>query len=54
MNGVISGFQKYAHRDEPDEDLELDSQEAINPEEAKAQLAAKKPPSPKDRDPIDY
>ena len=54
LDGVISGFQKYAHRDEPDEDVELDSQDAINPEEAKAQLAAKKPPSPKDRDPIDY
>ena len=51
---MISSFQKHAHRDEPDEEMELEAQEPINPEEAKAQLAATKPPSPKDKDPQEY
>lgn len=54
LDGVISSFQKYAHRDEPDEEMELEAQEPIDPEEAKAQLAATKPPSPKDKDPQEY
>ena len=54
LDGVITGFQKHAHRDEPEEEVELESQEPINPEEAKAQLAATKPPSPKDKDPLEY
>ena len=37
-----------------EEEEELQSQEPINPEEAKAQLAATKPPSPKDKDPLEY
>ena len=53
-DGVITGFQKHAHRDEPEEEVELEGQEPINPEEAKAQLAATKPPSPKDKDPLEY
>ena len=54
LDGVISSFQKHAHRDEPDEEMELEAQEPIDPEEAKAQLAATKPPSPKDKDPQEY
>ena len=54
LDSVITGIQKHAHRDEPEEEVELDSQEPINPEEAKAQLAAKKPPSPKDKESLEY
>ena len=54
LDGVISGFQKHAHRDEPDEEVELEVEEPINPEEAKAQLAATKPPAPKDKEPQEY
>ena len=54
LDGVILGFQKHAHRDEPDEESEVEAQEPINPEEAKAQLAATKPPSPKEKDPQEY
>ena len=54
LDGVISGFQKHAHRDEPDEETDLEAQEPINPEEAKAQLAATKPPSPKEKDSQEY
>jgi len=53
LENVIVGFQKHAHRDEPDEEMELEPQEPINPETAKAQWAATKPPSPKEKDSLE-